>query len=52
MLMHGTLDKYKAQLVVQGFSQVESFDYGETFFLVINIIYLCIFIPLVVIYIK
>ncbi len=31
MLMHGTLAKYKAQFVAQGFFQVESFDYGETF---------------------
>jgi hypothetical protein len=32
MLMHGTFAKYKAQLVAQGFFQLESFDYGETFF--------------------
>ena len=27
----GTLDKYKAQLVVKGFTQVHGFDYQDTF---------------------
>jgi len=46
----GTIAKYKAQLVPTWFSQVEGFDYGGTFFLMVKITFLPIFIALIAIY--
>ena len=33
---NGTIDRYKAQLVAWGFSQISALDFGETFSLVIK----------------
>jgi len=46
----GTIAKYKTRLVPTWFSQVEGFDYGGTFFLMVKISFLCIFIALIAIY--
>ena len=46
--VEGKVDKYKAQLVEKGYSQVEGIDFGEIFSLVAKLTYIRFFLSIVV----
>lgn len=44
----GTIARYKAKLIAQGYKQQEVLDYNETFSPVANIAIVCLFLTIVV----
>ena len=50
MKADGSIDKYKARLVIKGYRQKEDLDYFDTYSLVTRITSICILIAITVLY--